>query len=378
METQFKIFKPYSLNEMGGRTNNEDAVYPPVALATDKNGLFLVCDGVGGAAKGEVASKILSESIANYFSLRDEQVDADFINKAISFAESKMSEYKLAHPESNGMASTLTLLSIRDGKVFVAWAGDSRVYQLRAGKIIYHTQDHSLVNLLVSRGEITPEEARNHPRKNQILKAVTGKEEPVKADIACLDILDTGVMADDYFFMFTDGVSEQLGDKDLERLCNGSISDEEIINTILQVCAGKTQDNFSCYLARVRQGQTRVAKTPDLVIEGSETIHTEPDGVKSNRNFSVLTGILVTVIIVLIAVCSYQFYHKPGPDNGKGKQSVVGDTLNEHRIEDPTKKAETKKKANVAKPTDKNTRENSRGDNNDKELPGPAGNPASN
>jgi serine/threonine protein phosphatase PrpC len=243
------ISKPWGVSEKGGRLNNEDSIYPvPEAINTNQN-LFLVCDGVGGSERGEVASSLACESFQSYFdTFSDGEVNAELINKTIHYTEACFDNYVVAHPEAKGMATTLTMLYIGSNGITVAHVGDSRIYQIRGNKILFKTEDHSLVNMWVKLGKITAEEAAHHPQKNIITRAIQSSEHPTEADVALLSDIQAG----DFFFMCTDGVLEHLTDNDLVNIFAENNSPEAIKNILLESCSGKTRDNYSFYIIPIQ------------------------------------------------------------------------------------------------------------------------------
>lgn len=262
MSSNFWIFTPSALNEIGGRGNNEDSIFPAKGKAIESDRLFLVCDGVGGANKGEVASYMLCKHIPSYFNANNNvaSIDKVFIQNAIKYAENKMTKHLDANMESKNMASTLTLLYINNDNINIAWAGDSRVYHIRDGAILYKTKDHSLVNFLIDQGEITEHEAINHPKKNQILRAVKGSDEPVKIDIKNI----TNIKENDFFFLCTDGVLENFTDEKLAGLFNESITANEVIHKINKLCFNNTRDNYSCYVVKINKVKNNVNDKIDI------------------------------------------------------------------------------------------------------------------
>ena len=96
------------------------------------------------------------------------------LNSILLRTELELDKIVAKNPEYKGMATTLTYLHLSPEGAIIAWAGDSRVYHIRDGKILFKTEDHSLVNQLVQAGQITEEEAAHHPQKNVILRAVIG------------------------------------------------------------------------------------------------------------------------------------------------------------------------------------------------------------
>ena len=246
------IQKPFSISEIGKRFNNEDSIYPGNELAGINNRLFLVCDGVGGSNKGEVASSIACDSIQTYFRSfieTNEAFDPKFIEKAIRYTEIRFDEYILNNPSAKGMATTLCLIYFAPAGVYLTHAGDSRIYQFRNGKMIYKTEDHSLVNSMIKSGKINPKDAEKHPQKNVIYRAIQGSHSPVEIDV----IKITDVLPDDEFLMCTDGVTEVWSDDDLCKVFSENISSEEKISTIKESCRNKSRDNYSAYLIPIQE-----------------------------------------------------------------------------------------------------------------------------
>jgi len=243
------IGKPCAISEKGSRRNNEDFIYPsPEAIDSDPN-LFLVCDGVGGADKGEVASSLACDLFETYFStFLEGEPNPKFINKAIQYTQAHFCSYVDAHPEAKGMATTLSMLYLSQKGATLAHVGDSRIYHIRNGKILYRTEDHSLVNSLVKLGKITPEEALTHPQRNVITRAIQGTGEVAEADVVVIP----DVMPGDYFFMCTDGVLENVSERDLCSIFSMSLSSEVIKDQLMSLCLDRTRDNFSFYIIPIQ------------------------------------------------------------------------------------------------------------------------------
>ena len=175
---------PIAISEKGRRSNNEDSIYPLSELVGLGQKLFVVCDGVGGSEKGEIASSLTCESIQTFFStFLEGDPTPEFIHKAIQYTETRFDEYIADHPEAKGMATTMTLAYIGNSTIMVAHIGDSRVYQFRNGQPVFQTDDHSLVNTYVKQGILSPEEAFTHPQKNIITRAIQGTKKQTEADI---------------------------------------------------------------------------------------------------------------------------------------------------------------------------------------------------
>jgi protein phosphatase len=246
------------ISELGLRSNNEDNCgYIPGST-------YVVCDGVGGLDKGEIASDIVCKSILNSF-LGD--IDC-VIEKAMTEAESMLGEYLQENQNSQGMATTLTLAQIREDGVYLAWVGDSRIYQFRAGKINYVTKDHSWVNEALEMGLITPEESINHPKSNIITRAVQGQHKPVEAD----SILNTDIQANDYFLLCSDGILESWTDSELEELFQTEEKAESILEKIKAKCEKLSRDNFTAIVFKIQEADL----IPIVKYENNDTVDAIP------------------------------------------------------------------------------------------------------
>ncbi|MEM1119172.1 MAG: protein phosphatase 2C domain-containing protein [Bacteroidota bacterium] len=244
-----QLHPPIAINEKGQRLNNEDSVYPLPNTETSTS-LFIVCDGVGGQEKGEVASKIVCQSLATYLEDHLGFVNRDQVEQGIRFAKQKMETYLAQHPMTKGMATTLTLVAFHEKGATVAHIGDSRVYQIRNGEIVFKTKDHSLVNEMVLNGIITEEQAQKHPKRNVVTRAIMGNQIPAQPDVTVL----TDVQKGDYFFLCTDGILESINDYELAQILSwNSLSNFDKMEQIRRKCSASSKDNFSAYLLNVKR-----------------------------------------------------------------------------------------------------------------------------
>ncbi|MPR36058.1 PP2C family protein-serine/threonine phosphatase [Salmonirosea aquatica] len=267
------IYQPVCFNETGNRTHNEDSVFPPPGHATVADRLFLVCDGVGGEHRGEVASAEACRCLSEYFAQNpDALASTDQVQQALEYTRGVFESIEKQDPDSAGMATTLTLLLLLDNKVAMAHLGDSRIYQVREGRIIYQTRDHKWVNELIASGVITEEQAREHPKKNVITRVLSASR-PDQADFKIID----DVRAGDYFFLCTDGVLERVYDGLLEyhlgQVSSESASTESIMASLREECEGMTNDNFSAYLIQIES----VGTEESLVAILDKEITAQPD-----------------------------------------------------------------------------------------------------
>ncbi len=365
-----RIEPPVCLHEKGKRKNNEDSIYPQMGSATDSDKLFLVCDGVGGASKGEVASLMVCDLLSAYFSEHPiKEVDANYIGQALRFVEARMSKHIGLHPECSGMATTLTLLHFNDqrNKATIAWVGDSRIYQVRDGAILFMSDDHSLVNELVKRGEINPEDAAVHPQRNVILRAISGSEQPTKADVKEIN----NILPGDYFMLCSDGILESIDDTTLSMLLPNAESNLDTVKLqIRELCEHLSNDNFSMYLLRVaevspvsaafRTGELKISiqdlpsnnqntqnsasgqHTTQLPKEASAALTGNSDGISKKGNAEQNSNRIIMVLagVALLAALTLGIYLISSPNKGaQYKQYLdIADSLS---LQQQWKEAET-------------------------------------
>ncbi len=332
-----KIYKPQAVNDIGGRKNNEDSVFPTLGTANEESRLYLVCDGVGGQDKGEVASAIICHSFPEYVTNNSfEEKGEDFLKEGLKFSEHRISEYLKVHPESAGMASTLTILYfLQNDQALLGWVGDSRIYHIRNGKVLYQTKDHSLVQSLINMGEITEEEAKNHPQKNIIERAVGG-EEPTRID----QHLISDIRENDYFLMCTDGILENLDKPQIKGWFKSNQKVGVIREKILANAQGKTKDNFSMYLIKVSQ----VDSIPGTRFAASESLSEPPvneqarsnitSNIKLNKNWLLILATLLVLILLILAVRLSNSKDPEANQVGKKPDGLVEQVNPEETIED--------------------------------------------
>ncbi len=310
----FRIHEPVYLHEVGKRSNNEDMIYPFDDSATKRDRLFIVCDGVGGANKGEVASLMICELFQAYFQDNDLQyIEKSDLEDGLRFVEEKLFEYTETHPECAGMASTLTLLHLNDDQNIgtLAWVGDSRIYHIRAGKILYETEDHSLVNELVKRGEITAEEAKVHPQRNVILRAISGSDTPSQISVHQI----TNIEAGDFFILCSDGILESVDERILVTLLpKKEVNLQKVNDKIKELCAQYSNDNHSMYLLQIEEvsieeSQTgKVKKTAPLTLnEVLEPLPEDPEELTNKSNKKLIIAAVTAALLVLLSLSVYKW-----------------------------------------------------------------------
>lgn len=213
------------------RSHNEDAV---LAVGED---LFAVADGMGGHNAGEVASQLAVDTLKEQ--LRAKSPSEDDLQWAIQLSNDLILNYAEQNPDCEGMGTTLSALWAGKGMALIAQVGDSRVYRLRDGSLSRLTQDHSVVEDWVRQGLLTPEEARVHPYRNVITRAL-GIADRVEVDISAIDVDPL-----DLYLICSDGLTGMV-EEDGIRDTLVSMPPEEAADQLLDmVLAAGATDNVS-------------------------------------------------------------------------------------------------------------------------------------
>ncbi|WMJ76078.1 MULTISPECIES: Stp1/IreP family PP2C-type Ser/Thr phosphatase [unclassified Sedimentibacter] len=190
------------------RENNEDNL---IVEESDRFNLYAVADGMGGHKAGEVASSIAIDTIREIFKKNNKREDfkaPSFIIQSIDKANEKIRQESQSKEECSGMGTTITMVIV-DLSLNIAYVGnvgDSRAYLIRNNEIIQVTEDHTYVHELFKDGKISFDEAKHHPKRNVITRAV-GSEEYVHADIFEIELF-----SDDIILLCTDGLTTHLTD----------------------------------------------------------------------------------------------------------------------------------------------------------------------
>lgn len=193
------------------RDSNQDAY--AVGEFPDEVAWAIVCDGMGGAAGGNIASalavKVISDKInASYRETMKDSSIVNMLHSALTAANMEVYDMADANPDLNGMGTTVVCAIVKNGKAFIAHAGDSRAY-IYDGELKQVTTDHSVVQRLLDSGQITKEEAEHHPYKNRITRAI-GVDKSIEIDFDEIDLGD-----DEVLILCTDGLSNYVTDDEM-------------------------------------------------------------------------------------------------------------------------------------------------------------------
>lgn len=230
------------------RSHNEDNV----TILNNNNEEFLlaVADGMGGHKAGEVASKIAIDHLTDEFykleSFKEKESAIEWLRNIVTEINNMIFEYTDKFPNSKGMGTTLVVAIKTNDYILFGNIGDSSGFVIKNDKLHKITKDHTLVNLLVSTGELTEEEAKYHPRKNVLMRAL-GANDPIEIDI--FDVVDTTVNG---ILLCSDGLTNMLTYEQIEKIINSDLSIEEAVIKLIRKCnsRGGTDNITIAYLKK--------------------------------------------------------------------------------------------------------------------------------
>jgi PPM family protein phosphatase len=225
------------------RDSNEDSY-----IADSQSKIFLVADGMGGHAAGEIASQHAASTVNEFLSKRNPELNIEnALGLAVQAANTCVYETQMLKPEYRGMGSTLTVLTIQDDRYFLANVGDSRAYLFRKNNLSQLSRDHSVVWQLYEMGHIAKEDISRQPRKNLITRSI-GTQPEVEADLQSGPIFEG-----DIFLLCTDGLTDVLSDKAIQQiLSTDGYNLQQIGETFIQAAnKGGGPDNITVVVVRI-------------------------------------------------------------------------------------------------------------------------------
>lgn len=224
------------------RTSNQDdcrfGVFSPCCAWA------VVCDGMGGANGGNIASAaavdVISEQIQQLYDekLSKEQL-ATLLTDIVQRANTRVFDMSISNPELEGMGTTCEFVFVKDRTVHVVHVGDSRTYAIRGGKIKQLTEDHSIVQEMVRRGEITPEEAMVHPNKNIITRALGIRPE------VTIDYIEANFTYGDVLLICTDGLTNCVSTGDIVKIVHENRGEDMTTKLVDKAKEGGGTDNIT-------------------------------------------------------------------------------------------------------------------------------------
>jgi len=228
------------------RTSNEDCY-----VANPNTGLFLVADGMGGHAAGEIASRLAAATMDDTVASKGTATEtpAEMLRLATMEANSRVLEAQRKDPALAGMGSTLTALLVRGSQYYIAHVGDSRAYRLRDGMLRQLTRDHSLVWPLYENGVLGKADLARHPQKNLITRSI-GSHSQVE-----IDIEEGEGLAGDIYLLCSDGLTDKVSDEGIRLLIAAKKTPQEMADDLVNAAndAGGP-DNITVVVVKLDEG----------------------------------------------------------------------------------------------------------------------------
>ena len=240
--------KSFFLTDTGRvRDHNEDSV--TILKNANNEYLLAVADGMGGHKAGEVASSMAINHITSKFnsleSLGSKEKAINWIREEVAEINNSIFSYTALHEESKGMGTTFVIALYTKDYLLFGNVGDSSGFVIKNSKLYKVTKDHTLVNLLVASGELTEEEAQNHPKKNILMRAL-GANNPAEVDI--FDVVDEEIEG---IFLCSDGLTSMLNQTQIEKVLDGPGSLEERVTRLIRksnVRGGTDNISIACLI----------------------------------------------------------------------------------------------------------------------------------
>ena len=289
------------------RRANEDNIGHIITPNKSNINLRIVCDGMGGHIGGAKASTIAVNSIKEYFSNTPNPVPQVALDEAINFANMQIFGFAQAEPEFNGMGTTCIVLLESEGLIYIAHVGDSRIYLHTDQKLYRITKDHSYVQGLVDKGEISDQQMETHPNKNQLTRAL-GIAAEVEVEVASKPILaKTG----DSFLLCSDGLNGLINDRMINSVINTDASLEtKCLNLITMAEAAGGHDNISVDLIEIRESKHITTQFVNKNNEDLIDTKTQQIIIDSPNKNQKIIGFLKTklnIIVIAIGVLTVAF-----------------------------------------------------------------------
>ena len=256
---KIQLFRPQAVYEIGKRANQEDSIYPAFGNATEDSRLFMVCDGMGGHEKGEVASKTVCQAMSQATEQLMEKgatVTKDMLKSILNDTYEALDKADVFM--EGKMGTTMALLCLHRGGAICVHIGDSRIYHLRpklkgnsqnTNEVVrYRSRDHSLVQHLYEMGELSYNDMATSPKRNIVLRAMQPyQEKRANPTMVCIADIQPG----DYFYLCSDGMLEQMDDEELTDIIGSDMTDLQKALELMNRTVDNS-DNHSAYLVHVK------------------------------------------------------------------------------------------------------------------------------
>lgn len=245
MRIEYSIF-----SDKGMRDNNEDFA-DGILLTSQTEGAFVLCDGLGGHGRGEVASKLVVEQMLKVY--KEMKNSKEFLKTAFEHSHKQLLDLQKKQNSQNEMKITAVVLQIREDEIQWAHIGDSRLYVFCKNKMQSRTLDHSVPQMLVTAGEIKEKDIRNHPDRNRLLRVMGIEWDKPKYVIAESIMKKEGIA----FLLCSDGFWEYIDEKHMEKCLKKAKSPKEWLDNMKEIIKkngeNSDMDNFSAITVMCEQ-----------------------------------------------------------------------------------------------------------------------------
>ncbi len=286
------------------RAKNEDSCK---AIKTINGDLFVVCDGMGGAAEGKKASSLAVDSIVAYFTKEKHENIQIALYKSLEFANEQIFATAQAFPDFKGMGTTACIILLQEDEFYFAHVGDSRIYLFSDANLFQLTKDHSFVNQLVEQGTISIDEAKTHKDKNRILKAL-GVHPKVEPTISTQPML---LKKNDVLLSCSDGLTDMVSDNEIKEILNTQETIESKTKILVEKALVKGgRDNITLQTIEVTESPHNTSvfidktlypkKDLSKTLESEVSINTEKPTLPFNKLL-----IALSTLFILIGISFY-------------------------------------------------------------------------
>jgi protein phosphatase len=231
------------------RENNEDKfeyfVPEDDATLAARGLIFVVCDGMGGHAAGQIASELACKTFIDVYLHHPATEPEIALKSAVIAANRFVTDVSRAVPARRGMGTTLSALVLVQDRAYTVQVGDSRIYRLRNGELLQMTMDHTWVEEMVKAGMLSYEEAENHPRKHMLTRAI-GAEGDVHPDIELFDVQNG-----DLYLLCSDGLINHTDDDVIAQMLGNHAPSEAVWKLVGHALTNGGSDNTTVMVVRV-------------------------------------------------------------------------------------------------------------------------------
>jgi protein phosphatase len=248
-----------ALSDVGRvRKNNEDSGYASARI-------IVLADGMGGMAAGELASSVTVQTVRRVDTTSEADV-LEILAGAVQQANDQLSDIIAADPSLEGMGTTLTAIMTDGERLALVHVGDSRAYRLRGGQLQQISRDHTFVQSLVDEGRITSAEARVHPHRSVLIRALDGRQE-IEPDLSIID-----AVPGDRLMICSDGVTDYLNDDQIRDLLDVETIDIATVDLVRAALEAGSADNVSCVVADVVDEEDLAREDPMIIGAAAEDV----------------------------------------------------------------------------------------------------------